>query len=96
MLVFKGRLDCSITLRTSALFVSEKSLFLLCIINREFRKSFSVGAKEVIITQVLQMAISSTGKSNAESSLSAAPYIYYIFTKNSLLTMSKHCFNSHK
>ena len=64
-------------LRMSALLVSEKSLFLLCIIKREFRKSFSVRAKEVIITQVLQMAISSTGKSNTEPSLSAAPYVYY-------------------
>ena len=47
-------------------------------IKREFRKSFSVRAKEVIITQELQMTISGTGKSNTESSLSAVPYIYYL------------------
>ena len=71
-------LTVPMALRTSALFVYEKSLFILFMIKREFRKSFSVRAKEVIITQELQMTISGTGKSNTESSLSAVPYIYYL------------------
>ena len=60
-------LTVPMALRTSALFVYEKSLLILCIIKREFKKSFSVRAQEVTITQELQMAISGTGKANTET-----------------------------